>query len=277
MSQVQDPKVTPDTGQLRCRECQKTVALEQQVHGVVHDFNNILEVIIGFSELLLMRTPDKYQLRDDIAEIRKAADQGTALTRNLLRFYRDEALEADALDINELLRESQNFFQQLIGDRFSLQIVAGAGLYPVRMNASQAQQVVTNLLTNARDAMPEGGTLVIESGSLNLNGYHSENQIGVPAGRYSTLAVVDTGGGMDAETRSHIFEPFFTTKEPGKGTGLGLAMVNGILKQNGAYASIESNLGSGTTVKIFLPAVADAKSREVPPSLSTHRCRATGF
>lgn len=131
MSQAQDPRVTPDPGQLRCRECQKTVALEQQVHGVVHDFNNILEVIIGFSELLLMRTPDKYQLRNDIAEIRKAADQGTALTRNLLRFYRDEALEADALDINELLRESPNFFQQLIGDRFSLQIVAGAGLYPV--------------------------------------------------------------------------------------------------------------------------------------------------
>jgi two-component system cell cycle sensor histidine kinase/response regulator CckA len=263
MSQVQNPKSTPDTGQFKCNECQKTDALRQQVRGVVHDFNNILEVIIGYSELLFMNTPDKFQLRNEIAEIKKAADQGTALTRNLLRFYRDEALETDTLDINEFLRESRPFFQRLIGDRFALQIVAGASLYPVRMNASQAQQVVTNLLANARDAMPEGGTLVIESGSLNLNGNHSENQIGVPAGRYTTLTVVDTGGGMDAETRSHIFEPFFTTKKPGKGTGLGLAMVNGILKQNGAYASIESNLGSGTAVKIFLPAAADAKPREV--------------
>jgi signal transduction histidine kinase len=190
MSQVQDRKVAPNTGQFRCHECQKTAALQQQVHGVVHDFNNILEVIVGFSELLLIHTPDKYQLRNDIAEIRKAAGQGTALTRNLLRFYRDEALETDTLDINELLRESRHFFQQLIGDRFALQIVAGAGLYPVSMNASQAQQIVTNLLKNARDAMPEGGTLVIESGSLNLNEHHSENQIGVPAGRYTTLTVI---------------------------------------------------------------------------------------
>jgi signal transduction histidine kinase len=132
------------------------------------------------------------------------------------------------------------------------------------MNASQAQQIITNLLANARDAMPEGGTLVIESGALNLNQHHSNSQTEIPAGRYTTLAVIDTGKGMDAETRSHIFEPFFTTKESGKGTGLGLAMVNEILKQNGAFASVESNVGSGTTVKIFLPAAADAKARELP-------------
>jgi two-component system, cell cycle sensor histidine kinase and response regulator CckA len=264
MSQVQDRKVTPDAGQLRCRESQKTEILRQQVHGVVHDFNHILHVIIGYSELLLMRVPDNLQLRNDIAEIRKAADHGTALTRNLLRSYRDEALETDTLDINRLLYESRHFLQRLIGNRFALEIVSGAGLFPVKMNASQAQQIITNLLANARDAMPEGGTLVIESGALNLNQYHSNNQTEIPAGRYTTLAVIDTGRGMDAETRSHIFEPFFTTKESGKGTGLGLAMVNEILQQNGAFASVESNVGSGTTVKIFLPAAADAKARELP-------------
>ena len=264
MSQVQDRNVTPDAGQLRCREWQKTEILRRQVHGVVHDFNNILHVIIGYSELLLTRAPDNFQLRNDIAEIRKAADQGTALTRNLLRSYRDEALETDTLDINKLLHESRHFLQRLIGNQFGLQIVFGAGLFPVKMNASQAQQIITNLVANARDAMPEGGTLVIESGAVNLNQYHSNNQTEIPVGRYTTLAVIDTGTGMDAETRSHIFEPFFTTKERGKGTGLGLAMVNEILKQNGAYASVESTLGFGTTFKIFLPAPADATPRELP-------------
>jgi len=181
-----------------------------------------------------------------------------------LEFRGSEFLELTILDINRLLYESRHFLQRLIGNRFALEIVSGVDLFPVKMNASQAQQIITNLLANARDAMPEGGTLVIESGALNLNHYHSNNQTEIPAGRYTTLAVVDTGRGMDAETRSHIFEPFFTTKESGKGTGLGLAMVNEILKQNGAFASVESNVGSGTTVKIFLPAAADAKARELP-------------
>jgi len=264
MSQVQGHKVTPDAGHSRWGEWQKTEILLQQVHGVVHDFNNILEVIIGYSELLLMRAPDNLQVRNDIAEIRRAADQGTALTRNLLRSYRDEELETDTLDINNLLHESRHFLQRLIGNRFALQIVSGAGLFPVKMNACQAQQIITNLLANARDAMPEGGTLVIESGALNLNQCHSNDQAEIPAGRYTTLAVIDTGRGMDAETRSHIFDPYFTTKERGKGTGLGLAIVNEILKQNGAYASVESKLGFGTTFKVFLPAPTDAKPRELP-------------
>jgi two-component system cell cycle sensor histidine kinase/response regulator CckA len=271
MLHVQDPTVTPYVSQFNCLDCQKTEVLQQQVRGVIHDFNNILQVIIVCSERLLTRAQEEQPLRIDIAEIRKAADQGVSLTRNLLRAHRDQALEPETLDINKLLHDLQHFLRQLIGDRVELRIVFGAGLYPVRMNTSQAQQVITNLLTNARDAMPRGGTLVIESAALELHEYHSEFQLGIPAGRYTTVAVIDTGEGMDAETRSHIFEPFFTTKQSGEGTGLGLATVNGILKQNGAYASVESKLGSGTTFKIFLPAAEGTRPRELPSTTEIFR------
>jgi len=264
MSQVQDPPIV--ASQSAIIEAHSTEDLRQQVRAVVHDFNDILGVIVGYSELLLRNIQEDDPARKGIAEIRRAADRGVSLTQSLLRSYRNEALELEVLDINELLQYSQPFFERLIGDGLELHIVFGDNLDPVRLNRSQAEQVITNLLTNARDAMPTGGRLIVESAALELTEEHSEIHLGIPAGRYTTLAVIDTGVGMDAETRPYIFEPFFTTKERRQGTGIGLATVNRILKQNGGYASVESKVGAGTTFKIFLPAAADGRPGEVPPA-----------
>lgn len=228
--------------------------LRQQTAGVVHDFNNILDVIIGYCELLAATVPENLELRRKIHEIRKAADRGALVTRSLLAVYRDEEVDSVILDINRILHESLDFLQRLVGPCIHLNVVFGANPFPVRANAAQVHRVIMNLLTNARDAMPNGGTLVIESAAMEIGENNLEHQAGIRIGRYTTIAVIDTGLGMDSETMARIFDPFYTTKEKGSGTGLGLAIVQAIVEQSGGYASVESWLGSGTKFKIFLPA-----------------------
>lgn len=230
--------------------------LRQRAAGVVHDFNNILDVIIGYCELMAVTVPENPELHQKIREIRKAADRGVAMTRSLLAVYRDEAVDSVILDVNRVLHESLDFFQRLVGPHIRINVVFGANLFPVRTNATQVHRVIMNLLTNARRAMPDGGTLVIESAATEIGENNLEHQAGIRTGRYTTIAVIDSGSGMDSQTMARIFDPFYTTNEKGSGTGLGLSIVQEIAEQSDGYASVESWLGSGTTFKLFLPAAS---------------------
>ncbi len=237
------------------QQSQKIEAIGRLAGGVAHDFNNILGVILGYGELVQSELQAADPLRENIDEMVKAAQRAADLTRQLQAFSRKQVLQPRRLDLNLLAADADRLLARLIGEDIQLAVRPGAGLGAVRADPGQIERIILNLALNARDAMPNGGTLTLETANADLDAaYVGKHPIVVP-GRYVRLAVSDTGAGMDEETQSRIFEPFFTTKGPAGGTGLGLASVYGIVKQSGGYIWVYSEPGHGTTFKIYLPRV----------------------
>ena len=237
------------------RQSQKMEAVGRLAGGVAHDFNNLLMVIKGHTELLLQSLPPSEQHTRKIEQIDRAADRASGLTRQLLAFSRLQMLQPQVMNLNEVVHDMGKLLPRLIGEDIELVIGTSKDLGAVRADASQMEQIIMNLAVNARDAMPEGGRLTIETFNADLDGTYSMKHPIVRPGPYVLLTVSDTGTGMDLETQAHIFEPFFTTKPQGKGTGLGLATVYGVVKQSGGFIWVYSEMGHGSTFKIYLPRV----------------------
>jgi two-component system, cell cycle sensor histidine kinase and response regulator CckA len=233
-------------------QAQKMEAVGQLAGGVAHDFNNLALVISGHAELLLDEL-DGERPRESVHEIRRAADQARELTHQLLAFSRRQVLHPAEIDVNQVVGELVPMLRRLIGDDVDLSTQLGSGLGTVRADPAQLRQVVMNLALNARDAMPIGGRLSIETTGRRLDEQLTEARLELVPGDYVVLAVSDTGLGMDDATQERIFEPFFTTKQPGEGTGLGLSTVYGIVKQSGGSIWVYSEPGRGTTFKVYLP------------------------
>jgi len=236
-------------------KAQKMEAVGQLAGGVAHDFNNLLGVITGYSELLMRELPPDSRERKRAEEIKRASDRAAALTRQLLAFSRRQVLQPKVLDLNEVVAEVEKMMRRLISESIQIVTVATANLGKVRGDAGQIEQVIMNLAINARDAMPSGGRLVIETGNIELDETYVRTHPEARPGPHVMLAVSDTGHGMDEKTMARIFEPFFTTKEEGKGTGLGLATVYGIVHQSGGTVNVYSEPGQGSTFRVYLPRI----------------------
>jgi two-component system cell cycle sensor histidine kinase/response regulator CckA len=256
------------------RQAQKMEAIGHLAGGIAHDFNNLLTVMGGYSDMLLAELPPEDSNREMVGEIRQAADRAAALTRQLLAFSRRTVLEPRVVDLNELVRDHEKMLRRLIGEDVQLTTDLEVALDRVKVDPGQLGQVIMNLAVNARDAMPTGGRLRIETRSVAPNDVAAEALPEATSGLYILLAITDTGVGITPDVRAHLFEPFFTTKQPGKGTGLGLATVYGIVKQSGGFIAVDSEPGRGTAFKIYFPAVTDAISTD--PSPSGRRSRAVG-
>jgi PAS domain S-box-containing protein len=237
-------------------QSQKMEAVGQLAGGVAHDFNNILTAIVGYTDLLAAELGSNVRQLEDLEEIRKAARRAAALTRQLLAFSRKQVLEPRIIDVNGVVLNLDKMLRSLISENIALKTDLADNLAAARADPNQIEQVIMNLAINARDAMPDGGTVTIETRNATLDDTYAAQHVSVIPGEYVMLAVTDTGCGMDAKTQSRIFEPFFTTKPPGRGTGLGLSTVYGIVKQSGGNIWLYSELGKGTTFKIYLPAIA---------------------
>jgi CheY-like chemotaxis protein len=237
-------------------------AIGQLAGGIAHDFNNLLTVILGHSEFLLKRDEPAKSRRVRIEEIRKAAERGAWLTNQLLAYSRNQLLEPTVLKINSVLEDMDDILRRVLGEDIVLDLRPDPELGWVRVDRGQLQQIILNLAGNARDAMPQGGRLHIETRDITVGG-PARPQAFIAPGHYVATVVRDSGQGMDAETRARIFEPFFTTKELGKGTGLGLATVYGIVKQSGGYIWVESEPGHGSAFYTLLPCVAEPAHSKV--------------
>jgi len=236
------------------RQSQKMEAVGRLAGGIAHDFNNLLMVISGYSEFLLERLGAEPHLRGPAQEIASAADRASSLTRQLLAFSRKQMLAPRIVNLNDIATENLKMLTRMIGEDIDLVMIPAQSLWSVRADAGQIEQVIMNLAVNARDAMPSGGKLTIETSNTSLDDEYARLHAPLRPGDYVMITISDTGVGMDSETQSHIFEPFFTTKGP-KGTGLGLSTVYGIVKQSGGYIWVYSEMGKGTTFKIYLPRV----------------------
>jgi PAS domain S-box-containing protein len=248
------------------QQSQKMEAVGRLAGGIAHDFNNLLMVISGYSEFLLDRLGPEPSLRAPAQEIAGAAVRASALTRQLLAFSRKQMLAPKILDLNSVVTENLKMLTRMIGEDIDLVMVPAAGLGPVRADAGQIEQVIMNLAVNARDAMPSGGKLTIETSNATLDEDQARLHPPLTPGNYVMLTISDTGAGMDSETQSRIFEPFFTTKGT-KGTGLGLSTAYGIIKQSGGYIWVHSEPGKGTSFKIYLPRVAEAVQNPIQASV----------
>ena len=248
--------------ELQLRQGQKMEAIGRLAGGVAHDFNNLLGVISGYAELMSEQVDPAGELRNSVEQIRKAAERASGLTRQLLAFSRQQVLETKVLNINIIVEEMVKMLPRLLGEDIELQATLEPGLGAVKADQGQIEQVILNLAVNARDAMPGGGKLAISTGRVRYDSELALKHQAMKPGNYVLLSVSDTGMGMDKQTQAHIFEPFFTTKEQGRGTGLGLAMVYGFVKQIGGYVWVESEPGAGSTFEIYLPVAMD----EVTPN-----------
>ena len=241
--------------QEQLRQAQKMEAIGQMAGGIAHDFNNILTVINGRAEMALFKLREGDPLKTNVEEIKKASERAASLTQQLLAFSRRQILEFKVLDLNASLAELNRMLRRVIGEDIELITLPGENLGRVKTDPGQIEQVIVNLAVNARDAMPNGGKLILETANVELDEEYSRTHVGVKPSPYVMLSVTDTGGGMTPEVKDRIFDPFFTTKEKGKGTGLGLSTVYGIVKQSGGYIWVYSELGHGTVFKIYLPRV----------------------
>ena len=263
------------TAQLR--QAQKMESIGQLAGGVAHDFNNLITVVTGYCQVLLKRLDPGGPERTFVEQIGKAGDGAATLTRQLLAFSRKQVLQPERLDLNQLVADVAKMLGRLIGEDIELAAELDSGLAQVYADPGQLEQVLVNLALNARDAMPQGGELTIETANVELDEPYVRQHVGAQPGAYVMLAVSDTGLGMDAATRARIFEPFFTTKEPGQGTGLGLAMVYGIVKQSGGNIWVYSEPGQGTVFKVYLPRADEVNEVACPdkPAAESLRGRET--
>lgn len=237
----------------RLRQSQKMEAVGRLAGGVAHDFNNVLTAIFGYADLLL----DGFDLDDprrtDVEEIKRAAHRAASLTRQLLAFSRKQVMQPRRVNLNEIIENLRTLLMKLIGDEIDLRIVTDPDLGDVKADPGQIEQVLMNLAANARDAMPEGGRLTVTTANDDLQLDDATALAGIEPGKFVILTVSDTGHGVPEHVRAHIFEPFFTTKEQGKGTGLGLATVYGIVKQSGGWIYLDETPGAGASFRIYLP------------------------
>jgi two-component system cell cycle sensor histidine kinase/response regulator CckA len=242
------------------RQSQKMEGIGQLAGGIAHDFNNLLTTVLGYSDMALSQLSAHDPIREDILEIRKAGERASNLTRQLLAFSRKQVFEPRVLDLNALIAESSRMLARLIGEHIRFVTELDPELASVRADPGQVEQVIVNLVVNARDAMPEGGALTMRTGNANVTAATARDHFGVAPGRYVVIAVADTGVGIDPETQKRIFEPFFTTKDKPHGTGLGLATVYGIVSQSGGHIFVASEPGRGSTFAIYLPRVEELAS-----------------
>jgi two-component system cell cycle sensor histidine kinase/response regulator CckA len=250
--------------ELQFRQAQKMEAIGRLAGGIAHDFNNLLMVISGYSEFLLDRLGPDPRLRGPAQEISNATERATSLTRQLLAFSRKQMLTPKVLDLNEVVNENLKMLTRMIGEDIDLVMVPGPVLGAVRADPGQIDQVIMNLAVNARDAMPQGGKLTIETANVTLDENFARTHTPLTAGDYVMLAISDTGVGMDTETQSRIFEPFFTTKGA-KGTGLGLSTVYGIVKQSGGFIFVDSQPQRGTAFRAYFPRVDGGEDDAAAP------------
>jgi PAS domain S-box-containing protein len=249
--------------QTQLRQAQKMEAVGRLAGGIAHDFNNLLGVIKGYSEIAVGKLPAEDPLRRPLGEIQRAADRAAALTRQLLAFSRQQVLEPRVVNLNDSVETLRGMLARLLPENIEMSAQLEPKLDSVQVDPGQLEQVIMNLALNARDAMPQGGRLTLETRNVELDETYSRTHLSAPPGPYVLLAVSDTGIGMDAETLAQVFEPFFTTKEQGKGTGLGLATVYGIVKQSGGYIWAYSEPGRGSTFKVYLPRVEEKPQAQI--------------
>lgn len=244
------------------RQAQKLQAIGRLAGGVAHDFNNLLTVILGYTNLVYRKLDEESPLRTKLAEVKQAGERAASITQQLLAFSRKQVLQPKVLNLNALVKNMGDFLQRLIGEDVALRMTLDPDLGSIKADATQVEQVVMNLAANARDAMPKGGELLLQTSNVDLD-EKSANLRSLDVGSYVLLSVSDTGCGMDADTKANMFDPFFTTKEQGKGTGLGLAIVYGIVEQSKGGIVIHSELGQGSTIKIYLPRVSGNQTEDV--------------
>jgi PAS domain S-box-containing protein len=255
------------------QQSRKMEAVGRLAGGIAHDFNNLLTIITGYTELALSRPQLPHEVRADIERIENASGRAAALVRQLLAFSRKQVLQPKILDLNKIVLNLDSLLRRLMDERIQMVTRVKDDIGKVKADPAQIEQVIMNLVVNARDAMPEGGQLVVETCNTELDAAYAVDHVSVKPGRYVMLAVSDTGVGMDKQTVAHIFEPFFTTKESGRGTGLGLSTVYGIVKQSGGYIWVYSEPGKGSTFKVYLPRV-DELPEEILGGETSHRAQA---
>lgn len=256
------------------RQGQRMEAVGRLASGISHDFNNLLTAIHGHAQFLIEDLADDDPSRADAEEILHSAERAAALTKQLLAFSRGQTLQPQTIDLNQVVASIERLLRRVISENISLGTILDPALWPVRADSSQVEQILVNLVVNARDAMPDGGTITIKTDNAELAESYAQKREEVQPGRYVMIAVSDSGIGMDGPTQKHIFEPFFTTKEPGKGTGLGLSTVYGIVKQSGGHVFVYSEPGRGTTFRIYLPCVADGANIRTKGNISEQRAQA---
>ncbi|OLC84594.1 MAG: hypothetical protein AUH66_00510 [Acidobacteria bacterium 13_1_40CM_4_57_6] len=258
---ITDRKLLED----QLQQARKIEAVGRLAGGVAHDFNNLLTIIKGYVEMALQRCLDRPELHSDIRRIEEAADRAVTLVRQLLAFSRKQVLRPKVLDLNTIVINLDQLLRRLMSENIEMKTLVSKDLGSIKADPGQVEQVIMNLVVNARDALPDGGRILIETSNVDLDSAYTRDHAVVVPGPYVLLAVSDTGIGMSADTVAHIFEPFYTTKENGRGTGLGLSTVYGIVKQSGGYVWVYSELGKGTTFKVYLPRVTDAV--QAPPEM----------